>query len=73
MERLARQGRTYCPFYNEIDMILGNRAASSPTVLIESGGDSSIVSEVELNDGQLEGTHNFCCNNDNNYYYTGHD
>ena len=41
-------------------MILENRAASSPTVLIESGRDSSIVSEVELNDGQLEGTHNFC-------------
>ena len=28
--------RTSCPFYEEIDAILGTRAASSPAVLLES-------------------------------------
>ena len=49
------QGHSNCPFFDEIDMILGNRAALVPTVLIESGGDYSIVSELHLNDEQLEG------------------
>lgn len=29
--------RKSCPFYDELDAVLGTRAASSPPVLIESG------------------------------------
>lgn len=37
-----------CPFYDEIDRILGKTAASSPSVLLESGGKSGIVSITDL-------------------------
>ena len=30
-------GRTTCPFYDEIDNILGTRAASSPSILLDNG------------------------------------
>ena len=31
-------GRITCPFYDEVDAILGTRAASSPHVVLDSGG-----------------------------------
>ena len=34
--RISGQGRSSCPFYEEIDAILGTRTASSPAVLLES-------------------------------------
>ena len=38
-------GRTSCPFYDQLDSILGTRAASSPPVLLDSGGSSSTVKQ----------------------------
>ena len=35
--RVSGEGRTTCPFFEELDAILGTRAASSPAVLLESG------------------------------------
>ena len=34
---MSGEGRTTCPFFEELDAILGTRAASSPAVLLESG------------------------------------
>ena len=31
------EGRTTCPFYDELDAILGHRAASSPPVVLDTG------------------------------------
>ena len=36
--RKTGQGRIVCPFYEEIDAILGTRAASAPLTLLESSG-----------------------------------
>ena len=35
-----------CPFYDELDAILGTRAASSPPVLLDSGG-SSVIAAID--------------------------
>ena len=40
--------RKSCPFYVEVDQILGTRAASSPPVVLESGGEE--VASVAAND-----------------------
>ena len=40
---MSGNGATTCPFYNELDDILGTRAASTPTVLLESASDGSVV------------------------------
>ena len=34
---VSGQGRKSCPFYDEIDAILGNRAASEPQIVLQSG------------------------------------
>lgn len=34
--RISGRGRISCPFYDEIDAILGTRAASQPPALLES-------------------------------------
>ena len=36
--RISSRGRTSCPFFEEIDAILGTRAASQPPALLESAG-----------------------------------
>ena len=43
-------GRITCPFYEEINNILGTRAASSPPQLLDSGGShgKSVDREDEL-------------------------
>ena len=33
-------GRTTCPFFDQLDAVLGTRAASTPPVLLESSGTS---------------------------------
>ena len=38
---MSRNGRSTCPFYDELDAILGTRAASSPPVVLESGGSGA--------------------------------
>ena len=40
-------GRTTCPFYDEIDSILGTRAASSPPLLLDGGASENSVTEDE--------------------------
>ena len=39
--RQSGQGRSTCPFYEELDAILGTRAASNPAVLLESSKSNS--------------------------------
>ena len=41
--RVSGMSRKTCPFYDEVDAILGTRAASTPAVLLESGSHSSAV------------------------------
>ena len=49
----GRRRTTTCPCYDELDAILGTRAASSPPVVLDSGGGGTAT---ELN-GQKEGLH----------------
>ena len=42
------RGRITCPFYDEIDAILGTRAASRPPVLLDSGKEGVAVEESEI-------------------------
>ena len=49
---VSGKGRKSCPFYDEIDSILGTRAASQPVILLDSGTeqcDSGAVAK-ELDD-----------------------
>ena len=39
--RVSGNGRATCPFYDELDAILGTRAASCPPVVLENGGSGS--------------------------------
>ena len=39
--RVSGRGRITCPFYDELDAVLGTRAASTPAVLLESSGDQT--------------------------------
>ena len=55
--RVSGTSRTSCPFYDEIDAILGTRAASTPAVLLESG--SSV--NPDENSGRCEII--VCCKN----------
>lgn len=47
--KVSGKGRITCPLYEEIDAILGNRAASSPPVVVESGsqGEDDASPSVE--------------------------
>lgn len=66
---VSGQGRSSIPFYDELDAILGSRAASSPPVVLDSGGrnddcggsensDKSAHSSKSntVEDGQVEDT-----------------
>ena len=44
--RVSGQGRSTCPWYDELDAILGTRAASSPPVVLESSTTSSADASV---------------------------
>ena len=52
--RVSGNGASTCPFYEEIDAILGTRAASIPAVLLESGDDGNIVAPSQA-DFQADG------------------
>ena len=39
--------RRTCPFYNELDAILGNRAATRPSVVVDSGNGSETIPVLE--------------------------
>ena len=40
---MSGKGRSTCPFYEEVDAILGNRAASCRAVLLDSSGTHSSI------------------------------
>ena len=49
------QGRTTCPFYNELDAILGTRAASRPHIVLDTSsgaGFDLIPPEVVDSEGK---------------------
>ena len=53
---MSGRGRKSCPFYEEIDAILGTRAASEPPVVLDCGGDAAaVVVPVEEEDEDTEG------------------
>ena len=54
---VSGNGRSTCPFYDELDAILGTRAASSPPVVLESGGGGAEGSPTEL---EVEEEGNLC-------------
>ena len=45
--------RKTCPFYDELDAILGTRLTSTPPVLLDSGGQSHNATP-SLNEGVLK-------------------
>ena len=38
---MSGNGRATCPFYEELDAILGTRAASCPPIVLENGGSAA--------------------------------
>ena len=38
---MSGKGRSSCPYYDELDAILGTRAASQPVALLESSANQS--------------------------------
>ena len=44
--RISGSGRISCPFFEEIDAILGTRAASQPPALLESAGTAERAATV---------------------------
>lgn len=53
VNRKSGEGAATCPYYEEMDAILGTRAASNPVQLIESvsGSRESVPKEVVLGKG----------------------
>ena len=51
---LTGRGRSSTPFYDELDAILGTRAAFCPPVVLESGGNSGQSDRNEENAGRLD-------------------
>ena len=51
---LTGRGRSSTPFYDELDAILGTRAASCPPVVLDSGGNSGQSDGNEENGGRLD-------------------
>ena len=51
---MSGQGRNSCPFFDEIDTVLGTRAASQPPILLQSSAEEPCGSAVEatLNEGR---------------------
>ena len=51
---MSGQGRNSCPFFDEIDMVLGTRAASQPPILLQSSAEEpgGSVVEATLNEGK---------------------
>ena len=50
MNNVSGTGRTTCPFYEEMDNILGTRAASSPPVLLDSSAESQVTVSERLDE-----------------------
>ena len=68
INRKSGEGAATCPFYEEIDAILGTRAASNPVQLVDSGSGSvnTVPQQVVL--GKLDAIyHYFEVNSTSNY------
>lgn len=50
---VSGRGRKTCPFYEQVDRILGTRAASCPPVVLESGGGEVSINVASEDDGML--------------------
>ena len=51
---VSGRGRKSTPFYEEIDAILGHRAASQPMILIGSGNvETGVAATVEVRQGVI--------------------
>ena len=59
---ISGQGRKTCPFYDELDAILGTRAASCPPVVLDSGGGSHTVIPVADDEGVCQYNYDVQCN-----------
>ena len=53
--RVSGNSASTCPFYEEIDAILGTRAASTPAVLLESSADDGSIVVPSQDDLQTDG------------------
>ena len=53
INRKSGKGAASCPFYEEIDKILGTRAASTLVLLDESTGDGELVESREVHAGMF--------------------
>lgn len=49
---VSGRGRRSCPFYEEINAILGTRAASQPPVVLDCGNEGGMEVPVEIGDEQ---------------------
>ena len=54
--RTRGMGRTTCPFFDQLDAVLGTRAASIPPALLESSGTSLGCDGSQGNDETLTET-----------------
>ena len=61
---MSGTGRTTCPWYEEVDAILGTRAASCPPVVLDSGASAisaaSPDSELAQSEGDTEPNSELC-------------
>ena len=51
---MSGQGRAMCPWFEEVDAILGTRAASCPPVVLDSGVNSISAQSPSSEIGQLD-------------------
>ena len=49
-------GRLTCPFYEELDAILGHRAASCPPIIVDSGEPQESETSCDNSPSQNQGT-----------------
>ena len=43
INRKLREGTAMCPFYKEVDRVLGSQAVSTPITLIDSNAPSTVI------------------------------
>ena len=65
---MSGTGRTTCPWYEEVDAILGTRAASCPPVVLDSGVNANSApspgSELAQSDEDTEQSSELCSMSD---------
>ena len=46
INRKSGEGTATCPFYEEVDRVLGTRAASNPIILIDSNAPGPVIGKL---------------------------